>query len=96
MASPPKDRRRLFGRNCRAVRAAHRLSHPQASRRNRAPKALHVVTTKILRHQQVFALDVCTVQLKDIKEEVPKSPRRLKTPTASQSFSLLMVCSCHT
>ena len=88
VASPPQDRRLLFCRNRRAVRAAHRLSHPKASRRNRGMKALHINATKILRHQQVFALDVCTVQLKDITEEVLKSPRRLKTATARQDREL--------
>ena len=78
----------MFCKNRRAVRAAHRLSHPQAGRRNRAVKALHVDATKILCHQQVFALDVCTVQLKDITEEVLKSPGRLKTATASQAREL--------
>ena len=82
---PLQDRQLLFCRNRRAVRAAHRLSHPQASRRNRAVKALHVDAIKILRNQQVFALDVCTVQLKDITEEVLRSPRRLKTATAIQA-----------
>ena len=51
-------------------------------------KALHADATKIPRHQQVFAVDLCTVQLKDITEEVLKSPRRLKTETASKAREL--------
>ena len=78
----------MFLRNRRAIRATHRLSNPQASRRNRAVKALQVDATKILRHQQVFPVDVCTVRLHDISEEVLKSPRRLKTATASQASEL--------
>ena len=78
----------MICRKRHAVRAAHRLSHPQASRRNQAVKALHVDAAKTLRHQQVVALDVCTVQVKDITYEVLKWPRRLKTATASQGRGL--------
>ena len=69
------------------IRAAKRLSHPKASRRG-AVRNLQVDATKILRHQQVFAVDVCPIQLKDITEEVLKLPRKLRAKTASEATDL--------
>ena len=73
----------LFLKNCFEIRAAQRLSHPKANRRG-AARSLQLDATKILRHQQLFAVDICPIQLSEITEDVLNSPRKLRAKTASE------------
>ena len=77
----------MFLKTRREIRADQKLSHPKASCRG-AGRSLQVDATKILRHQEVFAVDVYPIQLKDITEEVLKSPRKLRAKTASEAREL--------
>ena len=73
----------LFLKNSREMRAGQRLSHSKAKRRG-AVRSLQLDATKILRHEQVFAVGICPIQLKDITEEVLKWPCKLRAKTAGE------------